>query len=316
MPCNLFRTTRTATLSHSSRPRARRRIAGAALAGLVLFAGQTAAAAAAAPEAVIKLEPYRKSVALRVTANGKPGLFALDTAGGITVVSPQFAKAIGCRPWGQLVGLQMTGNKLTLQRCENLALRAGTAMLPVPVAGVLDITPMVAKDAKPVDGSLALDVFAGKTITLDAAAGTLTVESPDSLAERIVGARELPMRMARELGGQALSVFVQVPTAKGPIGLELDSGNGGTLLVSKAFAAELGIPPSGKPRLGRIQIASGIAAEGLIFTPDLTIDGNIGMPFLKHWAVTLDLARGRVWLKRSTATPPPGMGEPPPLPKE
>jgi hypothetical protein len=48
----------------------------------------------------------------------------------------------------------------------------------------------------------------------------------------------------------------------------------------------------------------------------MTIDGNLGMPFLKDYAVTLDLAAGRMWIARSKSTPPPGMGTPPPLPKE
>lgn len=52
-----------------------------------------------------------------------------------------------------------------------------------------------------------------------------------------------------------------------------------------------------------------------MFTPDFTIDGNIGMPFLKDWVITLDLAEGRLWVQRSRATPPRGMGTPPPLPR-
>ena len=38
---------------------------------------------------------------------------------------------------------------------------------------MLDITALIAKDAKPVDGSLALDVFDGQTISIDFAAGEL-----------------------------------------------------------------------------------------------------------------------------------------------
>lgn len=284
--------------------------------GLAVIVLTSSKAAAATPETVIKLEPYRKTVALRVTANGKTGLFTLDTAGGITIVSPKFAQAIGCKPWGELVGFQMTGNRLAMPRCENVRLTAGSTTLAAPVAGVLDVTPLVAKDAAPVDGSVALDVFAGKAITLDAAALTLTIENPDSLAERVAGARELPVRVAREVGGRALSVFLQVPTPKGPVGLEIDSGNGGTILVSKAVSDALGILASDKPRIGRVHLARGIDADGLIFTPDLTIDGNLGMPFLKYWVVTLDLDHGRMWLKRSAATPPKGMGEAPPLPKD
>src|SRR5690349_24386268 len=54
----------------------------------------------AEPEAVLKLEPYRRGVAVRVEANGKPGLFVFDSAAGVTVLSPAFAKRAGCTPWG------------------------------------------------------------------------------------------------------------------------------------------------------------------------------------------------------------------------
>src|SRR4051812_36618700 len=76
---------------------------------------------AAQPAAVLKLEPYRKSVAMRVDVHGHKGLFTLDTAGGITLVSPDFAKAAGCKPWGQIIGFRMGGEKLSSQRCDNFA---------------------------------------------------------------------------------------------------------------------------------------------------------------------------------------------------
>ncbi|MFC7300635.1 aspartyl protease family protein [Cognatiluteimonas weifangensis] len=269
----------------------------------------------AAPIAVLKLEPYRKSVAVRVVANGKPGLFTLDTAGGNTVVSPAFAAAAGCKPWGRMVGFQMTGNRLEMPRCDDFDLSVGGHALRAPVAGVLDVTALIAKDAEPVDGSLALDVFDGQTISIDFAAGELVVESPASARRRIAGARELPLRLVREYG-VALAAMVEVPTRKGIVRFEIDSGNGGTILVSRPYAALFGLDPEAQgPQHGAFDIAPGIRVEGLMFTPDLTIDGNIGMPFLKDWVVTLDLAEGRLWVQRSRATPPPGMGTPPPLPR-
>jgi len=79
-----------------------------ALASLLLIG----AAAAAQPEAVLKLETYRKTIALHAAVNGHDGLFLLDTAGGLTLLSPSFAKAIGCTPWGRLSGFQMMGKRL------------------------------------------------------------------------------------------------------------------------------------------------------------------------------------------------------------
>ena len=273
-----------------------------------------AAPAAAAPLATLRLEPYRRTVAVRVTANGHPGLFAFDTAGGHTIASPEFAAAAGCKPWGQLAGFQMTGERLAMPRCDDLRFQVDGHPLTAPVAGVMQVAPLLAKDAEPIEGLLALDAFAGQTITIDFAGGKLYVESPGSAARRIVGARELPIRLAREAQGLALAVDVEVPTAQGIVRFELDSGNGGTLLVSKAYAALFGLDPEARDP-GTIPLAPGIEAHGLVFVKDMNIDGNLGMPFLKDWVVTLDLAEGRMWLRRSATPPPPGMGVPPPLPR-
>lgn len=274
-----------------------------------------AAAARAAPLATIKLEPYRRGVAVRVSANGRTGLMSFDTAAGHTVVSPEFAAAGGCTPWGRLGGYNMVGTRLDMARCDGFRFEAGGQALVAPVAGVMQVAPLVAKDAEPIEGLLALDVFDGRTVTLDFAGGALYVESPESAARRIEGARELPVRVSREAQGLALAVNLEVPTVQGTVRFELDSGNGGTLLVSKAYATLFGLDPDADgPQRARIPLADGLVAEGVAFTPEMNIDGNLGMPFLKDWIVTLDLAAGRMWLRRNEVAPPSGMGVPPVLP--
>ncbi|BCT91159.1 hypothetical protein LYSHEL_01830 [Lysobacter helvus] len=272
-------------------------------------------AVTAAPVATLTLEPFRRSVAVRVDANGTKGLFAFDTAGGHSIASPEFAAAAGCKPWGELGGFTMTGTKLAMPRCDGLQFDVDGHRLTAPVAGVMQVAPLIAKDAPPIAGLLALDVFAGQTITIDFAGGKLYIESPASAAQRIVGARELPVRLSHEVQGLALAVNLEVPTPQGIARFELDSGNGGTLLVSRAYAKLFGLDPQAKaPTPGTIPIAPGIAAKGLVFVTDMNIDGNLGMPFLKDWIVTLDLAAGRMWLQPTRATPPPEMGVPPALP--
>ena len=286
-------------------------------AGAVDAPRQAAVARDAEPLAVLRLEPYRRGVGVRVsTAGGGTGLMAFDTAAGHTVVSPEFAAAGGCTPWGNLGGFTMTGKRLDMPRCDGFRFEADGVPLVAPVAGVMQAAPLLAKDAAPIEGLLALDVFAGRTITLDFAGGRLYVESPGSAARRIEGARELPVRLSRELQGLALAVDVEVPTAQGIVRFELDSGNGGTLLVSKPYAALFGLDSAADgPQPVRVPLAEGIVAEGLAFTPDMNIDGNLGMPFLKDWIVTLDLSAGRMWLRRNPVAPPPGMGVPPAGPK-
>ena len=265
--------------------------------------GTAAVARSAAPEAVFKLEPYRKTVALRASVAGHSGLFVFDTAGGITLLAPAFAKTIGCTPWGRLSGFQMTGNRLDAPRCDNVRISLDGHPFTVPVTAVIDPAPLMAKDAAPVAGSIALDLFAGKTITVDLVHRQLIVETPASLRERVAKARPLPLLLSRELQGHGLAASVGVPTAQGTVWFELDTGNGGTVLVSQPYAALFGLDPSATgEQTTDFDVAPGLHANGRAFTPSMIIDGNLGMPFLHDKIVTLDLAQGRLWIQSAEPT--------------
>jgi hypothetical protein len=254
----------------------------------------------APPAAEFKLEPYRKSIALRASIAGREGLFAFDTAGGLSLLTPQFAEAIGCRPWGRLTGFQMMGDKIQSPQCTGLAVSIAGLRLDMPTAAVFDVMTLFPPDAAPLAGSLALDIFAGKAITIDFPGRRLIVESSESLRARTDKATEFPARISREMQGRALAVAIGVPSAQGLVWMELDSGNGGTVLVSKPYAALLGLDPEKTtPQPADFALGHGFrVAVPAAFTPEMIIDGNIGMPFLKDLVVTLDLASGRLWLSR------------------
>ena len=265
---------------------------------VMLFAASTAhAEQAALPEAQFQLEAYRKTVALRGEVNGMPGLFLFDTAGGLTLLSPKFAEKAGCKPWGNLTGHRMMGDRLDSQRCDGLSMKIAGIALALPVAALVDVTRFLPEGAAPVEGSIALDLFAGRTITIDFPAQRLYLESPASFAARIKGATEVPTLLSREMQGRALAVNIGVPSANGLVWMELDSGNGGSLLVSKPYAALFGLDAArAGPQEADFEVAEGLRAKGLASTPDMILDGNLGMPFLRSKVVTFDLAMGRTWI--------------------
>jgi hypothetical protein len=274
-----------------------------------------ASAGAAGPQpTVLKMEQFRRSVALRVEVGGKERLFQFDTGGGNSFISPEIAKELKCEKGARVVGFRMTGDKLEAPRCDDVALNIGGQRFIVPTAGVYQVGEFNAKGVT-VDGLLALDVFEGKTITMDFAGLRLIVETPESAAARVAGATELPARLIREMGGYALAIDIQVPSKFGHLGFQLDSGNGGTILVAKPYAAAFGFDPDKGPRMGSIPIGKGIEASGFIMPAGITLDGNLGMPFLKNYVVTVDLEKGRLWLKPNPTPPPAGMGIPPEVPK-
>ena len=282
------------------------------LAGAVVLVGLAVPATAAAPT-VLKLEQFRRGVGVRVEVGGKERLFQFDTGGGNTFISPEIARELNCEKGARVVGFRMTGDKLEAPRCDDVALTIGGHRFTVPTAGVYQVGEFNAKGVT-VDGLLALDVFDGKTVTMDLAGQRLIIETPQSAAARVRQATELPARLVREMGGYAVSVDIQVPSKMGHLGFQIDTGNGGTLLIAKPYAAAFGFDPDEGPRMGSFPIGKGIEASGFVMPAGITLDGNLGMPFLKNYLVTLDLHRGRVWLAPNPVKPPVGMGEAPPPP--
>jgi len=271
--------------------------------------------ALAAEPIVLKMEPWRRAVAVRAEVGGKERLFQFDTGGGVTIISPALAKELGCERGARLVGYRMTGDKLDTPRCDNVALSIGGHRFNAPVVGVYETGQLAAREAAgTVDGLIALDIFAGRTVTLDFAGGRIILETPESAHQCQLQGTELPARLGRDISGRAIAVYVDVPSKLGTLAFELDSGNGGTILVGKTYARALGFDPDGGPVPGKLAVGHGITAQGLIFPAGITLDGNLGMPFLKDYLVTLDLERGRVWLARNPTPPPPGMGVPPVAP--
>ncbi|HEU5021520.1 MAG TPA: hypothetical protein VFT60_06505 [Bryobacteraceae bacterium] len=272
------------------------RVLARAAALLALFA---AVSLAAAQPQVIKLERFRKALwKVHVTFQGKPGDFLLDTGGGMTLFSESFAASTNCKFWGRVTGYNMFGVRGDGPRCENVQLRAGDVPLAVVTAGKIDFGGRFPGDKAP-EGLLSLDSFAGKVITLDQAAGTLTIETPESLAERVKGMKELPLRLARECGGICLDAFVGVPVSEGTAWLTLDSGAGGVSLIAKDFARYFGLDPAVKEQRLKFEIAEGVEVDSPVMVTDMIMDGNLGQPFLSRYVVTLDLAAGRLWVKKA-----------------
>ena len=253
---------------------------------------------------VIKLDRFRKALwKVHVSVKGKSGDFLLDTGGGVTLLADEFSKSIDCKFWGRTTGYNMFGKRSDSPHCDNVQITAGdVALTPVNV-GTIDFGDQFAGDKNP-DGLLSLDAFDGKAITLDQAAGTLTIETPASLAKRTKTMKELPFRIARECSARCLSVFVGVPTSEGMTWLTLDSGAGGVSLISTDHARLFGLDPKGKEQRLKYEVASGVPVDSPVVVTDMIMDGNLGQPFMKEYVITLDLAKGRMWLAKAGQAKP------------
>lgn len=265
------------------------------------FATSYGALAKAKPLAEIELSPHPGGtymMTVDAAVAGHKGRFIFDTAGGTTYISPDFAKQIGCEPWGQLSGFVLTGQRLDMQRCEDVVFDVAGLRLAVPTTGIYDIGKFMPPDSPRIDGSIGLNAFPDEAITLSLADRKLIVESKASLRERQRHGLELKIRLVREVEGLALAVVAAVPTSKGLAWMELDSGNGGAHVIGKHIAPMFGLDPEKKgPQEGSIKLANGLIVKGPFrVNPTLVMDGNIGTRFMIDYDLTLDLASGRAWL--------------------
>jgi hypothetical protein len=249
------------------------------------------------PLATISLAPYLRSQAMvHATVNAEPGTFMFDTGAGVSSFSPVFAQKVGCRPWGRISGFRMSGERLNNQHCDEITLDFSGQSLRAPVVSTVDIMTLLGPDVPHVDGAIGLDVFAGRTITI-VPRKSIILESPGSLAARIANAHELPIRMVRDVEGIALSVNAAVRTPDGLAWMELDTGNGGSMVIANHIAPLIGLKADmSTPELAHFNFANGITVEGMARTRDLIMDGNIGAQFLNNWILTLDLQQGRAWI--------------------
>jgi hypothetical protein len=270
--------------------------AALAMAFLVMPSAVSAAGKAAGRPEVIKLERFRKALwKVHVTVKGKPGDFLLDTGGGVTLLTEEFSRGLDCKFWGRTTGYNMFGKRGDGPHCDDVQIRAGdVALTPVSV-GKIDFGDQFAGDKTP-DGLLSLDAFDGKAITLDQTAGTLTIETPRSLARRTKAMKELPLRLVRDCSARCLNAFVGVPTPEGMTWLILDSGAGGVSLISREYAGVFGLDPMGKEQRLKYEAAPGVPIDSPVLVKDMIMDGNLGQPFMSRYVITLNLANGRLWL--------------------
>jgi Aspartyl protease len=249
--------------------------------------------------AVIPLEPYLRAQSIvHAVVNGQPGTFLFDTGEGVTSFSPDFAEKIRCHPWGRISGFRMSGERLDSSHCDNVSFELSGHTFVAPAVITVDIMKFLGPDVPHVDGAIGLDLFARRIITI-IPRKSIVIENRKSLAARIRNATELAVRIVRDAEGIALSVDGAVRTPQGLAWMELDTGNGGSMVVANHIAPLVGLEPdTSTPERAHFYLSNGMLVEGMARTRDLIMDGNIGAQFLNNCVLTLDLQEGRAWLSK------------------
>lgn len=243
----------------------------------------------------LKLEKYAgelKTITLK--KEDKSYRFLFDTGGGYTILDSAFAETFGCSPYGRTVGFRLTGEKIESRNCNALTLDLGN--LKVETAPkVMDLNGLLPDGLPKLAGLLSLQTFRNKLITIDYAAGAVTVETPESFASRIRDMAEIPLKVTEELDGESVAMFTRVLEKPEPLWFYMDSGNLRGVLVPPYTAKLLGVDGRGPVTL----TIAGKPYRTRTETLDMIYDGALDVRFFKAYVVALDLENSRAWVRKS-----------------
>ncbi len=169
----------------------------------------------------------------------------------------------------------------------------------LPSLGVFDLNALLPSELPRLDGLLALDAFADTPFTLELGANQLTLETPESLRTRVADTTAVQVRTANGVDGGSLVVFMNGRVTFGQIlWLELDSGNLAKVLLASHVRVD---SSAGADEAGEVPLTLGtITTAPLAYERrELIIDGALNAEFLERYAVTVDLAQRRAWIKAS-----------------
>ncbi|WP_198150538.1 retropepsin-like aspartic protease [Gluconobacter cerinus] len=250
---------------------------------------------------VIPLEVDDQGIAaIQAMADDQRGLFMFDSGIGTSGITPDTAKRIGCIPWGKVTGFRAIGERLDLSRCNTTSVTVGAFRVSMPQLVVIDLEKLMGPSAQKFSGILGLDLFVGQIVTLDLAHNRVIREDRHSLAMIERSATEVPIRLVRAAEGAALTADLGISTRQGMLWMEIDTGNYGPSLIDRKAAQLVNLDANKTDRQGwRVTPKPGLEASGRAVVHDLILDGDLGRDVLRQWLVTLDLARGKGWIRQS-----------------
>lgn len=161
---------------------------------------------------------------MSVTVGGVTHPFTFDTGGGETVITPELASGIGCKPYDRAIGFRMSGEQVAFEYCDDVLLRLGDVPIAHDRVGVFDLKSSLPRGAPPADGIVSLRSFRSQPVTIDLASGRVTMETASSLAARTRRMRPLMIRVATGPTGAETTVYIAARVNRQRVWFLLDFG--------------------------------------------------------------------------------------------
>jgi hypothetical protein len=250
-------------------------------------------------------------IVLQGTVNGRPTEMMLDSGAGMTVIDKAFAVELGLRPW-QTIQVQGAAGGVPGEIDGEVTLKAAGLQLDKLNVLSLDLAPIQKAIGRKIPLILGRDAFKAGTVEIDFPARKLRF-LPQASFRPPADAVRIPLGEMEALPSVKVSI-----NGGAPIDAHLDLGNGGTVLLSKAFwsadpalsalrGAEAQVGGIGGLKPARRVTIPKVSFGGVEFTnvpatlnEDAsalpTSGGNIGIEMLRSFAVIFDTRAGNLYL--------------------
>lgn len=289
--------------------RAASRLLFSVLMAVMIPAGALAATAAPPQPIVLPLGTYAdtalKTISGEIGGHTIPFLF--DTGGGLTLLTPEAAKTLGCQPFGKVTDFRADGEQISMQRCGPVTLRLGDYAVTGEV-GVFDLMGLIRGQVErarkqghdvpmppTIGGLVGLSSFKDQAITLDYAHDRVIVETPASLRARVAQMHPINLRVATHASG-GTDLFVQAKADTGTLWLQLDSGNNGPTGLAPHAIKQLGIVlPKGESKTINLNLVGLGEVPLKVIRRSMIYDGQLGSGLFRKLVLTIDLKRGLAW---------------------
>jgi hypothetical protein len=227
--------------------------------------------------------------------------FLFDTGGGVTIITPDVAREIGCTPFGQITGYNAGGTRIDMKRCDNVEMKIGDFSVRLDV-GVLEVMPFFSPDSTRIGGFVTLQTFANHAVSIDLTGNRLIVETEKSLTERVKDMKSLQSRLVTGQSGAERIVFVAANSPRGKIWMNFDTGNFGTLQFAPHAQEMLGINFDAPNRAKTTKpVNLDLINLGTIEMPgrerQMIIDAMLNYETISKMTVTIDVRTGQTWAK-------------------
>ena len=251
------------------------------------------------------LERFNNRLFLTTTVNGQRAQALLDSAAEMTVIDDDFAARVGLSASGSAIAHGSGAKTLEAYFADRVAIQAAGVGFEARV-GILDLGEVSQRLlGRPVDMLLGRDLFENARLLVDIDRCSIDhVDTPPR-------GKHLPIADYR--GVPAIPASIE---GRQPVQAVFDLGNGGDVLIGRAYAEKIGLAAPqrivarrsggglGGARERDVVVLRSLVVAGHEFRHvpaaidpgETASDLNIGTSILRHFIITTDFAAKSIWL--------------------